>query len=170
GYLAIKGYLEPLFVFSFHSPGASYLTGSSFPPSVVGFWVSLRLRDVGYQESDGVLHLGIGLSRCPLLSRTLISDQQKGTHRHQKLSSRSLDDRVAASGELHLLAKWNVDERVWIAGADAVFLQKSTLTHRFPHPGDTEAREIASATLFSLSVVGEHKVTFGALGATSALV
>ncbi|URE24395.1 hypothetical protein MUK42_34632 [Musa troglodytarum] len=83
---------------------------------------------------------------------------------------KSLDDRVAASGELHLLAKWNVDERVWIAGADAVFLQKSTLTHRFPHPGDTEAREIASATLFSLSVVGEHKVTFGALGATSALV
>lgn len=47
-----------------------------------------------------------------------------------KLSSRSLDDQVAAFGELHLLAKCNVDDdRIWIAGADAVCLQKSTLTH-----------------------------------------
>ncbi|KFK26672.1 hypothetical protein AALP_AA8G277900 [Arabis alpina] len=80
-----------------------------------------------------------------------------------KLTSQRPEDQRSAAGEIRLLAKQNNHNRVAIATSvpGIVHVLKK---------GNMEARENAAATLFSLSVIDENKVTIGNAGAIFPLV
>ncbi|KAL8155687.1 hypothetical protein AgCh_000909 [Apium graveolens] len=88
----------------------------------------------------------------------------------QNLTSAKPEDQRFAAGEIRLLAKGNTHNRVAIAEAGAIQLLAVPGIRYMLKKGSMIAKENAAATLFSLSVVDENKVTIGGFGAIPPLV
>ncbi|KAG6517955.1 hypothetical protein ZIOFF_021355 [Zingiber officinale] len=92
------------------------------------------------------------------------------------LKSDSVDIQRNATGELRLLARHNMDNRIVIANCGAISLLVGLLYSTNPQSPDpreccnAEAKENAAATWCSLSVIEENKVRIGRSGAIAPLV
>ncbi|KAG0466542.1 hypothetical protein HPP92_017522 [Vanilla planifolia] len=83
----------------------------------------------------------------------------------RKLSSSSIDDQRSAAGELRLLAKRNVDNRICIADAGAIPLLVNLLS-----TADQRTQEHAVTALLNLSIYDENKAIITSSGAIPGIV
>ncbi|RRT50625.1 hypothetical protein B296_00013797 [Ensete ventricosum] len=82
-----------------------------------------------------------------------------------KLSSPNLDDQLTAAGELRLLAKRNVDNRICIARAGAIPLLKNLLSSE-----SSRTQEHAVTALLNLSIHDDNKAKIISSGAIPGIV